>query len=92
MSIPETPSCPPWCVTRHDPARGEDDWVHQSEPLMLEGATAHVCLSVDPVTGERDGPYVLMGDTQLDLPEARRAGEGLIALVRLALAQPGHTV
>jgi hypothetical protein len=78
-------TCPPWCVSLHDPARGEDDWVHASEPLTLaEDATAQVVMSVDPDTGERDGPYVLMGDHQMVPEQATRAAEQLMTLTRIA--------
>lgn len=75
--------CPPWCVTRHDPARGEDDWLHQGEPLLLtDGVVAALCMSVDPGTGERDGPWVVIGDRQYTPAEAERLGLDLSALAR----------
>jgi hypothetical protein len=81
--------CPPWCVTAHDPARGEDDWVHVSEPLMLtDGVTARLCMSVDPATGEEDGPYVLVGEEQLTPAQAERLGIELSALAALASRPP----
>lgn len=77
------PGCPRWCVTGHDPARGEDDWLHQSEPLSLaDGVVAVLCLSVDPRTGERDGPWVVIGDRQYTPGEAERLGLDLSALAR----------
>lgn len=83
-------SCPPWCVTAHDPARGEDDWLHVSEPLVLaDGVTARLCMSIDPATGEQDGPYVLVGDDQLTPAEAEQKGIELSALAALALRPPG---
>jgi hypothetical protein len=78
--------CPPWCVTAHDPARGEDDWLHVSEPLPLpDGASARLCMSIDVSTGERDGPFVLVGDHQLTPDEARRLGLDLEMLATRAL-------
>ena len=76
-----TPTCLPWCVTAHDPARGEDDWVHIGEPLVLtNGIAARLCMSIDPWTGEEDGPYVLVGDAQLTPAQAERLGIELSAL------------
>lgn len=82
-------SCPPWCVTAHDPSRGEDDWLHLSEPLILaDGVGARLGMSVDPATGEQDGPYVFLGDEQLEPAEAERLGIELTALATLALRPP----
>ena len=84
MSLPDPPSCPAWCVTAHDPARGEDDWLHLGEPVVLDDGTgARLCMSIEPGTGERDGPYVLLGDSQLHPADAERVGEQLIALAAL---------
>ncbi len=78
--------CPPWCVTAHDPARGEDDWAHVGEPLgIANGIAARLCMSIDPTTGEKDGPYVLVGDEQLTPAEAERLGVELSALAAGAL-------
>lgn len=87
MGEPAAPSllqgCPPWCVTAHDPARGEDDWVHLGEPLMVtDGVTAVLCMSVDPATGTQDGPWVLIGDRQYTPAEAEQLGLVLSALAR----------
>lgn len=89
-STGEVTGCPPWCVVGHDPTRGEDDWLHQSEPIFLaDGVTARTCMSVDPATGERDGPYVIVGDEQLTPVEAQQLGVELTALASLALRSPG---
>ena len=84
-----TPWCPEWCVTAHDPSRGEEDWVHLSEPLVLtDGVMARLCMSVDPATGEQDGPYVLVGDEQLTPEQAERLGIELSALAAQASRPP----
>ena len=92
MTTPDdavTATCPPWCVTAHDPSRGEDDWAHVGEPLVLtSGITARLCMSIDPTTGERDGPYVLVGDEQLTPEEAELLGIELSALAALARRPP----
>lgn len=83
---PDAGSCPSWCVTAHDPARGEDDWLHLSEPLVLtDGVLARLYMSIDPGTGEQDGPYVLVGDDELTPAEAEQLGIELSALAALAL-------
>ncbi|GGK68514.1 hypothetical protein [Ornithinimicrobium pekingense] len=72
-------------MVAHDPARGEDDWLHQSEPLTLaDGVQARLVMSIDPTTGEEDGPYVLVGDEQLTPAEAERLGIELTALAARA--------
>jgi hypothetical protein len=79
------PLCPAWCVTAHDPALGEDDWVHVSEPVVLAaGVLARLCMTVDPGTGAEDGPYVLVGDEQYTPAEATALGADLIALARVS--------
>jgi hypothetical protein len=84
-----TAHSPPWCVTAHDPSRGEDDWLHMSEPVVVaEGVVARLVMSVDPQTGEQDGPYVMVGDDQLTPSEAQRRGFELSALAALALRPP----
>lgn len=82
---PHSGACPPWCVTAHDPVRGEEDWVHLSEPLVLAGdVAARLCMSIDPETGDRDGPYVLVGDEQLTVEEAGHLGTELVAMATTA--------
>ncbi|SOC52005.1 DUF6907 domain-containing protein [Ornithinimicrobium cerasi] len=81
--------CPPWCVTAHDPSQGEDDWLHLSEPLVLaDGVVARLGMSIDPTTGEQDGPYVFLGDEQLEPAEAERLGVELTALATLGQRPP----
>ena len=75
--------CPHWCVSGHGVLRGEEDWVHQGEPLTLaRGVLARLCLSVDPGTGAVDGPYVLIGTTEHTLVQAEALGTALVALAR----------
>jgi hypothetical protein len=85
-------SCPPWCVTAHDPSRGEDDWLHQGEPVTLaDGVRATVSMSIDPTTGDHDGPYVLIGDTQHTPEDAERIAAEL-SLLAQALPGPAAAV
>ncbi len=79
------PHTPAWCVTAHDPSAGEDDWLHMSEPVLVaEGVLARLVMSINPDTGEEDGPYVMVGDDQLAPTEAERRGNELSALAALA--------
>ncbi|WP_411720417.1 DUF6907 domain-containing protein [Mycetocola sp.] len=75
------PDCPCWCITKHDTARGEDDWVHEGVPLDVEdGILARLCMSVDPGTGAVDGPYVVVGARELTVAEAEALGVSFIGL------------
>jgi hypothetical protein len=73
--------CPDWCVSRHSTQRGEENWLHLGELLILDdGVAARLCLSVDPDSGAEDGPYVLIGATEYNLQEAEALGATLVAL------------
>jgi len=73
--------CPHWCITRHGVQQGEEDWVHLGESLHIaEGFSVRLCMSVDPQTGHQDGPYVLLGSTELTLPQAAALGATLVEL------------
>jgi hypothetical protein len=79
--------CPCWCVTDHDSARGEDDWVHEGAPLHIEdGVLARLCLSVDPERGTVDGPYVVVGSRELTVAEAEALGVSFIGLAVVGAA------
>lgn len=81
--------CPCWCVTRHDAARGEDDWVHEGAPLDVEdGVAARLCMSVDPTSGAADGPYVVVGSRELTVDQAEALG---VSFIGLALAGASST-
>ena len=74
-------SCPHWCVTHHGVHLGEEDWIHTSEPVMIaDGTVARLCMSIDPDTGAKDGPYVLIGNSELTLTETAELGSSLLAL------------
>lgn len=76
--------CPPWCVTRHGVAHGEEDWVHVGEPLPLAGGVvAQLCMSVEPASGAVNGPYVVIDSSEFTLAEAESLGVALTALARL---------
>lgn len=86
---PSPGHCPPWCTFPHGLACGEEDWLHVSEPVPLaEGVLARLIMSVDPVTGAHDGPYVLIGDTQYSPAQAKTLGASLIKLSSAAAPPP----
>ena len=75
-------TCPRWCFTDHGVHLGEEDWVHLSQPVRLaDGRVARMCMSIDPDTGAKDGPFVLIGETELTVDQAKAVGESLIRLV-----------
>ncbi|HET6825092.1 MAG TPA: hypothetical protein VFH64_04135 [Amnibacterium sp.] len=76
--------CPSWCTSDHGMQAGEEDWIHLGAPLHIaDGVTARLCMSCDPVTGEQDGPLVLIGDREYSADEADALG---ISLTELAEA------
>lgn len=79
-------ACPGWCVARHGAHLGEEDWLHVGEPLVVAegGVTAQLCLSVDPDSGEQDGPYVLIGTSEYTPAEAADLGRALTELAASA--------
>ena len=81
--------CPSWCVTGHRAELGEEDWLHCSEPVpFVDGLRAHLAMSIDPGTGEVDGPYVLIGTSEYSMSQAVDLAEGLL---RLASAEDRTT-
>lgn len=79
--------CPCWCVTEHDSARGEDDWVHEGTTLEVEdGVLARLCMSVDPANGIVDGPYVIVGSRELTVAQAETLGVSFIGLAAAGAA------
>jgi hypothetical protein len=74
-------TCPRWCVTEHGQLDGEEDHLHTSAGLRLaDGVTAHLCATVDPNTGQTDGPYILVESQEWTLDHAKSVGHALIAL------------
>jgi hypothetical protein len=78
---PARAACPPWCAARHGVHLGEENWVHHSEPQPLTpGVAAQLCMSIDPVTGAQDGPYVVIGSTEYTPAEAQTLAASLMTL------------
>lgn len=81
-------TCPEWCVSAHGVHLGEEDWVHQGEPLVLaDDLSARLCMSVDPVEGVADGPYVVIGSHEYNLPAAAALGTALVAMAAVGAAR-----
>ncbi len=74
--------CPSWCVAGHRADLGEEDWLHSSEPVpFIDAVPARLVMSIDPDTGEVDGPYVLIGTAEYSLTEASASAARLLGLV-----------
>lgn len=68
--VSRTLSCPSWCTVRHRADRGEEDLVHVSGALVVRRTLLRLAMTVDPDTGQPDGPYVLVGSDEYSLHEA----------------------
>src|SRR5688572_23093678 len=72
--------CPSWCVAPHGLQRGEEDWIHTSEPLPLtDRVLARLCMTVEPDGTTSDGPYVMIGSSEFTPEEANEIGLALQA-------------
>ncbi|MFC0678393.1 DUF6907 domain-containing protein [Lysobacter korlensis] len=75
------PACPRWCAAPHGAFAGEEDWIHESEPLVLtEGVSARLRMSVDPASRVEDGPYLFIGSSEYTLHAAGALATSLAAL------------
>ena len=81
--------CPPWCVMTHGVHVGEEDQVHVSGQFCVRNTLIRLCTSIDPVTGEQDGPYVLLGHHEYTLDEAEDLVDLLLSLI--SQARESHT-
>ncbi len=80
--------CPDWCAIRHGNHDGEDDHVHIGGALLVRHTVLRLCASTDIDTGNRDGPYVLVGAEEYTLYEAEALIDALTQLVDQGNAQP----
>ena len=82
VSVPAT--CPAWCTIEHGVFLGEDDHLHTGAPLFLTTSiTARLCVTVDPVTGATDGPYVVVDSDEWTIEHTSNIGHALLALAEL---------
>lgn len=87
-SAGRTPTCPDWCVVRHDRRTGEDHHLHIGGALMVRRTVMRLCATIDPATGAQDGPFVLVGAAEFTLYEA----EALIAALTQLVDQGGSSL
>jgi hypothetical protein len=73
--------CPDWCVVRHGTYPGEEDHLHASAALQVRQTVLRLCSTIDPATGRKDGPYVLLGEQEYSLYEADALIDALTQLV-----------
>lgn len=81
MEAARPPSCPSWCVQQHGIRQGEDDAIHVSVELLVRGVSLRLCMTIDPLTEEADGPYLLLGAEEYTLHEADALIDALTQLV-----------
>ena len=75
-------ACPSWCTVEHGVLSGEDDHLHTGDQLKIaDDVVTFLCYSVDPTTGQADGPRVMINSTECSPEEIRS-----LALVLLTLA------
>jgi hypothetical protein len=63
-------SCPKWCARRHGEQVGEEDGVHVSGTLQVRRTILRLAATVDPETGAKEGPFILVGPDEYTLHEA----------------------
>lgn len=79
MTAGRRPDCPEWCTRDHDEQGGEEAWAHVGRLQTPDGkAGPLLCMTRDPATGAIDGPYVLVGDDEYSLEQAKALGTALI--------------
>jgi hypothetical protein len=77
---------PAWCVLRHGDYTGEEDQVHVSDSTFVRYTMVRLCMTVDPVTGMQDGPYILLGSDEYSLEETALLIEALTSLLDVGRA------
>lgn len=81
-----SPGCPSWCVLGHGVHLGEEDLVHVSAQLCVRNTLIRLCSSVDPESGDQDGPYVVVGASEFTLEEVDALARALTSLAAQARA------
>jgi hypothetical protein len=85
MSGNTTVGCPGWCSVQHGHLLGEDDLVHSSAEVVVCHVPLRLCAG--PTTGRGDGPFVLVGDHELNTREAELLVGAVTRLIGLAASQ-----
>lgn len=83
-------TCPPWCVMTHGVHLGEEDQVHVSGQFCVRNTLIRLCSTIDPGTGEQDGPYVLLGHHEYSLDEVEDLVDVLLSLIGQARERRGQ--
>jgi hypothetical protein len=74
-------TCPGWCVLRHGAHTGEEEHLHVGGALLVRHDMLRLVATIDPETGAKEGPLVLMGAEELTLHEAEALIGALTQLV-----------
>ena len=63
-------TCPGWCRLRHGVHTGEEEHLHVGGALLVRQDVLRLVATIDPETGAKEGPFVMMGSQELTLFEA----------------------
>jgi hypothetical protein len=74
-------TCPGWCVLRHGTHTGEEEHLHVGGALLVRNDVLRLVATIDPETGAKEGPFVLMGSQELTLFQADALIDALTQLV-----------
>ena len=74
-------TCPGWCRLRHGVHAGEEEHLHVGGALLVRHDVLRLVATIDPETGAKDGPFVLLGTQELTLFEADALIDALTQLV-----------
>ena len=74
-------TCPGWCRLRHGVHAGEEDHLHVGGALLVRNEVLRLVATIDPETGAKEGPFVLLGSQELSLFEADALIAALTQLV-----------
>ena len=78
-------TCPPWCTAVHGTYTDDLDALHSADEVPLASSlTAQLCCSVDPLTGEVDGPFIVVGREEWSPQRTAEVGLALLRLAALA--------
>src|SRR5512133_2041681 len=74
-------TCPGWCLLRHGVHTGEEEHLHVGGALLVRHDVLRLVATIDPETGAKEGPFVLLGSQELTLFEADALIDALTQLV-----------
>lgn len=79
---------PAWCVLPHGRYTEEEDQVHLSDSAFVHSTMVRLCMTINPVTGAQDGPFVLLGTDEYTLEDAATLVQALSGLLVAAGRDP----